>query len=269
MFPIFEEDELSACEICDRWPQESTESWDDTLAFLEGAWWRGEIKWVSGATRLELLKYMFNWARDHSPGRIVFVTCEDAFLPRGVEQPDGGLILDVDDLERPRIIVPSYDPDTWSEESCASAFEALSEKPSLKYYPERSPGFLAMEVDYSAFMQLLTEHGIDLPKFWRLPIQKVASLKQTPDANGARQPSRKESSAVASDMRKRGRRPIKRVRVEEAMKCGIQAGKFTHASLSAMVEKDLAQTFGVSRDTARKARNAVLSEFDENSNPDK
>ena len=36
-----------------------------------------------------------------------------------------------------------------------------------------------------------------------------------------------------------------------------------------MLEKDLAQTYGVSRDTARKARNDVLSEFVENSIRDK
>jgi hypothetical protein len=267
MFPIFGE-KLSVYEICDRWSQESTESWDDILTFLEGAWWRGEIRWESGATRLELLKHMFNWARDHGPARIVFVTREDATL-KGDEQPDGGLIFNVDDLQRPRIIVPSHDPDTWSEASCASAFEALAEKPSKKYYPERSPGFLAMKLAYTAFVQLLTALGTDLPKFWKLPIQKAASVKQAPDADGAGQPSREQSSAVASDMRKRGRSPIKLKRVTEAMKCDIQAGKLTVASLRAMLEKNLAETYEVSRDTARKARAAVLSEFVENSTCDK
>src|SRR5262245_55719123 len=83
------------------------------------------------------------------------------------------------------------------------------------------------------------------------------------------QPSRKDSSAVASDMRKRGRNPIKKNQVKEAMKRDIQAGTFTDASLRAMLEKTLADKYGVSRDTARKARDAVLSEIVENSNRDK
>ena len=53
------------------------------------------------------------------------------------------------------------------------------------------------------------------------------------------------------------------------MKCDIQAGKLTVASLRAMLEKNLAETYEVSRDTARKARAAVLSEFVENSTCDK
>ncbi len=36
-----------------------------------------------------------------------------------------------------------------------------------------------------------------------------------------------------------------------------------------MLEKSLAETYGVSRDTARKARAAVLSEIIENLNTDK
>jgi hypothetical protein len=258
MLPIFK-DKLSVREICDRWSQESTYSWDDILAFLEGAWWRGEIKWESGATRLELLKHMFNWAHDHRLGRIEFVTREDASLP-------------VDDLPRFRIIVPSYDPGTWSEASCASAFEALAEKPSLKYYRECSPGFLASKLARAAFVQLLTAHGIDWPRFWRSPIEQTPPLEQTPDATsvsrgGPGQPSRKEPSPVA--MRKRGRIPIKFERVGEAMKRDVQTGNLTEASLRAMLEKNLAETYRVSRDTARKARTTVLSEIVENSNRDK
>jgi DNA-binding GntR family transcriptional regulator len=39
--------------------------------------------------------------------------------------------------------------------------------------------------------------------------------------------------------------------------------------LEDMLEKELAHIYGVSRDTARKARIAVLSEYVENSNSDK
>ena len=53
------------------------------------------------------------------------------------------------------------------------------------------------------------------------------------------------------------------------MRGDIQEGRQTAESLREMLEKDLETTYGVSRDTARKARTAVLSEFVENSNRDK
>jgi hypothetical protein len=268
MLPIFE-DELSVAEICDRWARasDSTESWHDILAFLEGAWWRGEINWVSGVTCLELLKHMFNWARKHDPGRIVFVTQEDPGPPRGEELPDGGLRLNDDELHRVRIVVPSYDPETWSEASCASTFQALAKTPSSKYYPDRTPGFLSMKLAYPEFVQLLTKHEIDLPKFWRAQLENAPLAKQAPGS--AVQSFRKDPSAVASDRPKRGPKPTKLKGVQEAMKRDIQTGKLTVDSLRAMREKQLAGPYGVSRDTARKARNAVLSEFVENSNHDK
>jgi hypothetical protein len=42
---------------------------------------------------------------------------------------------------------------------------------------------------------------------------------------------------------------------------GRRGGKITAAGLEGELEKNLAADYGVSRDTARKARNAVLSEF--------
>jgi DNA-binding GntR family transcriptional regulator len=72
-----------------------------------------------------------------------------------------------------------------------------------------------------------------------------------------------------SDARKRGRRPDKLEQVKEAMRSDIREGRQTTADLRGMLEKNLNTTYGVSRDTARKARAAVLSEFVENSTLDK
>jgi hypothetical protein len=41
----------------------------------------------------------------------------------------------------------------------------------------------------------------------------------------------------------------------------IRRGRHTLISLEDMIEKKLAETYGVSRDTARKARNRVLTEL--------
>ena len=47
------------------------------------------------------------------------------------------------------------------------------------------------------------------------------------------------------------------------MRDDLLQGRRTPAELKDMLEKNLAANFGVSRDTARKARNAVLAELGE------
>ena len=51
----------------------------------------------------------------------------------------------------------------------------------------------------------------------------------------------------------------------DAMRGDITAGRKTAADLMKMMEKELEAAYKVSRDTARKARKAVLSEIVENS----
>jgi hypothetical protein len=73
-----------------------------------------------------------------------------------------------------------------------------------------------------------------------------------------------QTSNAAGSARRRGARPKKTEQVKGAMRNDIQQGRLTAAALKNMLEKNLAENYGVSRDTARKARNAVLSEFGEN-----
>jgi hypothetical protein len=260
LLPVFKA-KLSVAEICAHWSQEINQSLNDILAFLEGGWWRGEIKGESAVTRLELLKKIFNWARDRPPGGIVFVTPQDVNLPQGEEMPDGGVSFHYDDLQRVRIVVPSTDPDTWSEASCASAFETLAETPSLEYYREWSPVFLAMTLAHGEFMQWLTACKMELPRFWRLSLDYTL-LNRAPNASTL-------PIGAGQRFRKRGRKPDKLERVKEAMRGDIVDGRQTSDGLQNMREKTLAEKYGASRDTARKARTAVLSEFVEESNRDK
>jgi hypothetical protein len=73
-----------------------------------------------------------------------------------------------------------------------------------------------------------------------------------------------QSPATSGSARRRGVRPKKFAQASGAMRDDIQQGRRTVEQLKSMFEKDLAGSYGVSRDTARKARNAVLSEFGEN-----
>jgi len=260
MLPIWK-DKLSIEKITDRWSQEiqPPTSREELLDFFETAWWRGRWKTDGPFTPLALLKSMYRSARERDLTTLVFVTKEDE-ISEGIELADGGLLFDANELERPAILVlvPSNDPETWTEASCAAAFEVLSRTPSREYYPDRTIQFLMMEIDRHQFVRLLTAHGLDLPKFWRPPISEPPELEKEARVSSAPEPS----SPMGLEVRQRGRKPTKFKRVKEAMRRDIREGQRTMASLDALLEKDLVDAYGgFSRDTMRKARTAVLSEM--------
>jgi hypothetical protein len=245
---LISRDRLSIGDITDYWSREIQPPTlrEELQDFLEAAWWRGELKTDGPLTPLALLKSMVRSAREGDSTSLVFVT---AILPKGVELADGSLQLDVNDL-RPHIIVPSDDLQTWTEASCTPAFQALAQRPSRKYYPDRTFQFLMMEIDRHQFVRLLTAHGLDLPKFWRLSISKP---RETQKEEG-------ESPGVGSEVRRRGPRPKKLEQTKEAMRRDLRENGLTPASLREMREKGLKERYSVSRDTARKARAEILSE---------
>jgi hypothetical protein len=91
-----------------------------------------------------------------------------------------------------------------------------------------------------------------------------AVSRPAPVGSGPTSAARPQTSAATLSPRRRGVRPKKFEQVRDAMRNGIQQGRLTLAGLKDMLEKDLEANYGVSRDTARKARRAVLSEFGEN-----
>jgi hypothetical protein len=61
--------------------------------------------------------------------------------------------------------------------------------------------------------------------------------------------------------RPRGRKPKRLDQVKQAMREDLRRGRLRADALRDMLEKNLADRYGVSRDTARKARDAVVSEM--------
>jgi hypothetical protein len=61
--------------------------------------------------------------------------------------------------------------------------------------------------------------------------------------------------------RKRARAPKKFEQTKQAMRHDILQGRLTATQLKTMLEREISEKYSVSRDTARKARNAVLAEF--------
>ena len=255
MLPIWK-DKLSIEKITDRWSQEiqPPTSWEELLDFFKTAWRRGQWKTDGPLTPLALLKSMYRSERGRDLTTLVFVTKEDE---EGIELADGGLLFDNNELERPAILVPSNDPETWTEASCSAAFEVLSQVP-LRKYPDRTIQFLMMEIDRDQFVRLLAAYGLDMPKFWGLPIEKPSE----PHEKAQNSTHRKQLPPARLEVRKRGRAPDKLEAVKREMRRDIEEGRQTVASLGAMREKELqAYGGGVSRDTGRKARAAILSEI--------
>lgn len=74
---------------------------------------------------------------------------------------------------------------------------------------------------------------------------------------------------AAPPNRARGPKPRKQAAVVQAMIADIRRGRHTLISLVDMIEKELAETYSVSRDTARKARNQVVTELSTTTNSNK
>lgn len=112
-------------------------------------------------------------------------------------------------------------------------------------------------------MQLWTERDSQ-------PAQVGSQFEDDPasrgKSNGAQQGPTDGRSPLKGDdpfvggARRRGRRPKKLEEVKAAMRKDIAEGRRTREGLRDALEKELEDDYHVSRDTARKARNAVLSE---------
>jgi hypothetical protein len=258
-------DRLSIADITDYWSREIQPFTlpEQLVDVLEAAWWRREVKTDGPLTPLALLKSMFKSAHEGYLTSLVFVTKDDA---EGVELPGGGLLVDP---SRPTIPVPSDAPETWSEASCDPAFNALAKLPSRKHYRDRTIQFLMMEIHHEQFVNFLRAYSLDVPKFWRASIQGSLELQEKGPSSRDGRSSNKQEAQPSPTVRRPGRKPIKFNQTKQEMMRDIQEGRLSMAFLKAMLEKELAQRYRVSRDTVRRARDVVLSEIVEKSNPDK
>jgi len=88
-----------------------------------------------------------------------------------------------------------------------------------------------------------------------------------PTGAGGRSTAEPRTPSAGGPGRRRGVRPRKFEQAKEAMRNDIQHGRLTVAQLNNMLEKNLAKSYDVSRDTARRARKAVLSELNSRQMP--
>jgi hypothetical protein len=133
---------------------------------------------------------------------------------------------------------------------------------------ERRPGarpwggdevlFRYVEIEWTSAARYLRTHAAPA-------LPAVAANSAREEFGVMREPEGTEQSAteaVVSTSGKRGRGPLptKLEATTEAMRARIRDGSLSIDGLDKMLEKNMANTFRVSRDTCRKARQAVLSD---------
>jgi hypothetical protein len=244
MFPI-SDDKLSFSRIANFWSREikPPASAFELLNLLESAWWRGEIIGEAAVSRLQLIQHLFKSTHDFG---VVVVVGDQPGLPETKELPDGTVEVDL----RPRVNVPSTDTDAWNDTNCAPAYQILAATSSLASDPAIAPVLCAIKLSRHEFTQWLVRSGYYLPTFWRIETNN--------DAPGSAQ---RPGNRLVGSAGRRGPRPNKRQQVKDAMWGDLQQNRCSVADLQKALEKTLAETYGVSRDTARKARTEVVLEF--------
>jgi hypothetical protein len=109
-----------------------------------------------------------------------------------------------------------------------------------------------------AVLDFASRHEIPPPSWW-------TDGSVSPQAGVTTKDSRSIAAspiqAPTRSARLRGRQAKKLNQVKETMREDVRLGRETPDGLRDMLEKDLAANYSVSRDTARKARDAVLSEM--------
>jgi hypothetical protein len=159
MFPL-SADKLSFLDIAKFWSREiqPLASQNELLAQLEAAWWRAEI--IGDFDRLKFLKTMFK-KRKTLKG-IGFVTPNDSGPPISTPLASGEVVVNM----RPRISVPGG-TDSWTEDSCAAAFETLAGSPCYEYFRELSTSMYFIELTCEEFFGWVVMRSFVVPKFWK------------------------------------------------------------------------------------------------------
>jgi hypothetical protein len=110
-----------------------------------------------------------------------------------------------------------------------------------------------------AILDFAKRRGIPPPSWWANPTSVSTDAGVT--TKGAHSIAASPTAAPTHSARPLGRRPKKLDQVKKAMREDIRLRQQTLDGLRDMLEKNLAARYDVSRDTARKARDAVLSEI--------
>ena len=160
MYPIPARKNLDFYEIADHWSREiePRRSSKEILIDLGRAWWRGEFKCHGQLTRLRVLNALF---KEASAQITFWVQGEDP--PQTVwEHPDGSAEF----LMQSVIHVPNSDPETWTDEQCVEAYEAIAQNWGHEEFDLVTPVVSGLMLTEAVFTQWIEANAYHRPKFW-------------------------------------------------------------------------------------------------------
>jgi hypothetical protein len=118
-----------------------------------------------------------------------------------------------------------------------------------------------------AVLDFARRHELPQPSWWAdAPNESNSTNDAAPDAAAPILDAVSQTPRAATLAPAYRQRAKKLERVKEAMRDDVRQGRYTLSELQNMAEKSMAANYGVSRDTARKALKAILSELSKLSN---
>ena len=160
MYPIPASLNLTLSQIADHWSRKikPRRSSDEIRRDLGQAWWRGEFQSNGETTRLRVLRALFKGRRADLPFWV-----QDDDRPQTVwEHPDGSaevLLLSV-------IRVPSADPESWIDQDCHEAYEAIAQDWGDDVFSLIEPAVVCVTLSEPEFTRWTQNMGYKRPKFW-------------------------------------------------------------------------------------------------------
>jgi hypothetical protein len=170
MYPLSDQG-LAVSEVVEHWVRSIPEhpTFQELVTRLLQAYWRGDLRIhppsnprpTEPVLLLGILHDYVSKRSDSEDFEIVFYEDENELPEDLVELPDGSMLCD----NRTRIRLP-HDPNHWSPDVLAQAFERLQTLEFQAFPRDAMTGFLALSVDRDAFGELCDHRGWPRPSFW-------------------------------------------------------------------------------------------------------
>jgi hypothetical protein len=161
MLPVSSAALLTMDRIADYWSREIKPqmSKGEVYDALVKAWWRGEFAEAFGPRRCDLVRALYA-TRGSGP---IFVVHGRETQPSITMLEGGGAQVDLS----PHIPLPNSLPDSWTDDLCTDAFNAIAASWNERAFAVIAPSVLSVGLDSRSFFQWTALQGYPRPTFWR------------------------------------------------------------------------------------------------------
>jgi hypothetical protein len=216
MFPIPSEQRLTLAKIAKYWAGYITPRVDprELLDILVKAWWQNDLI-ATGASRVDILRSLYLYEHDY--GLVRFISPE---FPQGQRNVQSSWDYTGKEVPQPQVPLPNASLQTWTEENCILAFEAIA-----RWWDGRMfllPKVGALETTQAEFARWVGSQGFKRPNFW-------ASSTQREQPSSRRRIPKAKAEGLAQDYIRRAkqerRAPTQKEFVEEIHDAGWRGNR--------------------------------------------